>query len=160
MSDASARPKTVQGYHLITPADLTWRESNLMKIPNADFLERTGSENLAARLWRMPPGSAGTLHKHIRQEEFYFVLEGTGRLRVGGETLTVPRHGGVLVGPDQLRQVFNDTQEDVLLLVVGGPEELELLQGAKSPIDLSLIYPEDPTQLPKELAGKIWPPKA
>jgi len=43
---------------------------------------------------------------------------------------------------------------------VGGPEELELLQGAKSPIDLSLIYPEDPTQLPKELAGKIWPPKA
>jgi len=130
-----------------------------MKIPNADFLERTGSENLAARLWRMPPGSAGTLHKHIRQEEFYFVLEGTGRMRVGEETLTVPRHGGVLVGPDQLRQVFNDTAEDGLWLVVGGPEELELLQGAKSPIDLSLIYPQDPTQLPKELAGKIWPPK-
>ncbi len=53
-----------------------------MKIPNADFLERTGSENLAARLWRLPPKSANTLHKHIRQEEFYFVLEGTGRMRV------------------------------------------------------------------------------
>ena len=33
-----------QGYGLITPADLHWRPSNLMKIPNADFLERTGSE--------------------------------------------------------------------------------------------------------------------
>src|ERR671916_2113230 len=97
--------KPVTGYHFIKPDDLQWRPSNLMKIPNADYLERTGSENLAARLWRLPPRSASTLHKHIRQEEFYFVLEGVGRLRVGGNTLTVPKHSGVLVGPDQLREV-------------------------------------------------------
>ena len=104
--------KTFQGYQLIGPDDLQWRPSNLMKIPNADYLERTGSENMGARLWRLPPMSANTLHKHIRAEEFYFVLEGTGRIRVGGETLTVPKYGGVLVGPDQLRQVFNDTGEE------------------------------------------------
>src|SRR6188474_1983833 len=86
--------KPVTGYTLIGPDDLQWRLSNLMKIPNADFLERTGSENLSARLWRLPPGSASTLHKHIRQEEFYFLLEGVGRMRVGNETLTVPKHGG------------------------------------------------------------------
>ena len=149
----------INGFFLIKPEDLHWRLSNLMKIPNADFLERTGSENLAARLWRLPPKSASTLHKHIRQEEFYFVLEGTGRMRVGTETLTVPKHGGVLVGPDQLRQVFNDTDAEVLWLIVGAPEELELLQGAKSRIDLSLIYPVEPTQLPGELAGMDWPPK-
>ena len=40
------------------------------------------------------------------------MLEGTGRLRVGDETLTVPRYGGVLVCPDQLRQVFNDTDAE------------------------------------------------
>ena len=152
--------KTIQGYHLIKPNDLHWRPSNLMKIPNADFLERTGSENLGARLWRLPPKSANTLHKHIRAEEFYFVLEGTGRLRVGDETLTVPRHGGVLVGPDQLRQVFNDTDAEVLWLIIGGPEELEFLQGSKSQMDLSLIYPVDPKQLPRELTGVGWPPKA
>jgi mannose-6-phosphate isomerase-like protein (cupin superfamily) len=151
--------KPVVEYHLITPGDLTWRPSNLMKIPNADFLERTGSENMGARLWRLPPGSANTLHKHLRAEEFYFVLEGTGRLRVGGETLTVPKHGGVLVGPEQLRQVFNDTDTETLWLIVGAPEELEFLQGSKSQMDLSLIYPTDPTQLPPELAGKEWPPK-
>ena len=149
----------IQGYTLITPDDLFWRPSNLMKIPNADFLERTGSENMGARLWRMPPMSANTLHKHIRAEEFYFVLEGTGRLRVGEETLTVPKHGGVMVGPDQLRQVFNDTAEDVLWLIIGAPEELEFLQGSKSQMDLSLIYPTDPTQLPPELNGVSWPPK-
>ncbi len=151
--------KTFQGHQLITPDDLHWRPSNLMRIPNADFLERTGSEHLGARLWRMPPKSANTLHKHIRSEEFYFVLEGTGRIRVGEETLTVPKHGGVLVGPEQLRQVFNDTDEEVLWLIIGGPEELEFVQGSQSKVDLSLFYPQDPTQLPKELAGVTWPPK-
>src|SRR2546430_1450013 len=79
--------RAIQGYHLIKPEDLHWRPSNLMKIPNADYLERTGSENLGARLWRLPAKSANTLHKHIRSEEFYFVLEGTGRMRVGDEAL-------------------------------------------------------------------------
>ena len=152
--------KAIEGYHLIKPDDLAWRLSNLMKIPNADFLERTGSENMGARLWRMPPQSANTLHKHIRSEEFYFVLEGTGRLRVGDETLTVPKHGGVLVGPDSLHQVFNDTNKKVLWLIIGAPEETEFLQGSKSEIDLTPFYPVDPTQLPPELSGIEWPPKA
>ena len=128
-----------------------------MKIPNADYLERTGSENMGARLWRMPPHSANTLHKHIRAEEFYFVLEGNGRMRIGEETLTVPKYGGVLVGPEQLRQVFNDTDEETLWLIIGAPEELEFLLGSKSKMDLSLIYPVDPKQLPNEMTGTTWP---
>jgi len=151
--------QAIEGYHLIKPDDLAWRLSNLMKIPNADFLERTGSENMGARLWRIPPKSANTLHKHISSEEFYFVLEGTGRLRVGDETLTVPKHGGVLVGPASLRQVFNDTDEEVLWLIIGAPEETEFLQGSKSEIDLTPFYPVDPTQLPPELSDYEWPPK-
>ena len=150
--------KSIEGYFLITPEDLHWRPSNMMKIPNADFLERTKSENLGARLWRLPPKSANTLHKHIRAEEFYFVLEGVGRIRVGNETLTVPKHGGVLVGSDQLRQVFNDTETEVLWLVVAAPEEAELLHDTKT--DMSLFYPVDPKQLPRELAGLEWPPKS
>jgi mannose-6-phosphate isomerase-like protein (cupin superfamily) len=152
--------KAIEGYFLITPDDLHWRPSNLMKIPNADYLERTGSENLGARLWRLPSKSANTLHKHIRAEEFYFVLEGVGRIRVGGETLTVPKYGGVLVGPDQLRQVFNDTDSEVLWLIVGAPEETELLPGAQTKADMSLIYPVDPKQLPEELTGVEWPPES
>ncbi|WP_347717870.1 hypothetical protein [Sphingomonas sp.] len=69
----------------------------------------------------------------------------------------MPKYGGVLVGPDQLRQVFNDTDEEVLWLIIGAPEELEFLQGSKSPMDLSLIYPVDPPQLPPELEGVEWP---
>src|SRR6187200_3344340 len=123
--------KSIDGYFLIKPEDLRWRPSNLMKIPNADFLERTESGILGARLWRLPPKSANTLHKHIRAEEFYFVVEGVGRMRIGGQTLTVPKHAGVLVGPEELRQVFNDTDAETLWLIIGAPEELEFLQGSK-----------------------------
>ena len=128
----------------------------MMQIPNADFLERSGSQILGARFWRLPPQSANTLHRHVRAEEFYFVVEGTGRIRVGEETLTVPQHGGILVGPQLLRQVFNDTESEVLWLIVGAPEaELEPYEHS----DKSLFYPVDPKQLPKELDGKEWPPK-
>ena len=146
----------IQSYFLIKPTDLHWRPSNLMQIPNADYLERTKSQILGARLWRLPAKSANTLHKHVRAEEFYFVLEGVGRIRVGQETLTVPKYGGVLVGPNQLRQVFNDTDQDVLWLVVGAPEEPEATPGPH--FDKSLFYPVDPTELPPELAGVEWPP--
>jgi mannose-6-phosphate isomerase-like protein (cupin superfamily) len=144
--------KPIDGYFLIKPGDLAWRPSNMMKIPNADFLERTGSEILGARLWKLPPKSANTLHKHPKQEEFYFVVEGTGRMRIGEETITVPKHGGALVGPKLLRQVFNDSDEEVLWLIVGAPEESQ-------PIDPQLYYPVDPKQLPKELRGVQWPPE-
>ncbi len=148
--------KAIEGYRLITPDELAWRPSNLMRIPNADYLERTGSELLGARLWRLQPKSANTLHKHVIAEEFYFVLEGVGRLRVGEETLTVPRYGGVLVGPAVLRQVFNDTDSEVLWLIVGAPDK-EFPSGQ---IDLKQHYPEDPTKLPPELKGVEWPPKS
>ena len=147
--------KPIAGYQLITPNDLTWRPSKWMRIPNADYLERTGSELLGARLWRLPPKSANTLHKHVLAEEFYFVLEGTGRIRIGDETLTVPRYGGVLIGPSRLRQVFNDSDAEVLWLIVGAPDK-EFEPGKA---DMAQFYPVDPTQLPSELNGTTWPPK-
>lgn len=144
------------GFSFLKPEDHHWRLSNLMKIPNTDLLEHTKSENIGARLWRYPPGSAGTWHRHVKAEEYYFVLEGTGRIRIGEDTLTIPKHSGVLVGPEMLRQVFNDTDSDVLWFMVGAPEQ-EFEPG--EPFDLKRFYPEDPTQLPKELAGKTWPPQ-
>jgi uncharacterized cupin superfamily protein len=150
--------KPIQGYQLIKPDDLSWQTSTTMRIRNADYLERTGSENLSARLWRLPPKSANTLHQHVRQEEFHSVLEGTGPMRAGDETLTVPRYRGVLVGPDQLRQVCNDTDVEVLSLIVGAPAELDLLPTARTKPDLSPIYAVDPTQLPEQLAVVDWPP--
>ena len=147
--------RAVDGYFVIQPEDLSWRPSNLMRIPNADFLERSGSEILGARLWRLPPKSANTLHKHRKAEEFYFVVTGTGRIRIGDDTLTIQQHGAVLVGPQMLRQVFNDTESEVLWLIVGAPErEFEPDEAH----DMTEFYPTDPKELPKELQAVRWPP--
>ena len=75
MSDSM---KAIDGYFLIKPEDLFWRPSNLMKIPNADYLERTGRcvpqgpPCLGARLWRFTrrpkvgsPVGAGLLKQGI-----------------------------------------------------------------------------------------------
>ena len=129
----------------------------MMAIPNADFLERTKSEILGARLWRLPPKSANTLPRHPKMEAFYFVVEGVGRIPIGDQTLSVPKHGGLLVGPELLRQVFNDTESDVLWLIIGAPEK-ELEPGEV--LDEKQLYPVDPKQLPKELEGTVWPPKS
>jgi hypothetical protein len=40
----------------------------------------------------------------------YVVLDGTGRIRVGGDSLTIPKYGAVLVVPHVLRQTFIDTR--------------------------------------------------
>ena len=53
--------KVISGFFLIQPAELPWRLSNLIQIPNADLLERIGSEILGVRMWRLPARSANTL---------------------------------------------------------------------------------------------------
>ncbi len=89
-----------KGYSVLLSQEQFWRESNMMKIPNTNLTEGHGaSERMGGRLWR-PPYSANTWHKHVDSWEFYFVLEGTGRMRVGADTIEVPRYGSELVAPN------------------------------------------------------------
>jgi hypothetical protein len=69
----------------------------------------------------------------------------------------VPKHGGVLVGPQLMRQVFNDTDAEVLWLIIGAPDK-EFESGES--FDIKRFWPVDPKQLPKELDGVVWPPKS
>jgi mannose-6-phosphate isomerase-like protein (cupin superfamily) len=144
------------GFTMLRPDEQHWRKSNLMKIPNADLLkDLAGSERLGGRLWRLPPFSANTWHRHVDSWEFYFLLEGVGRMRIGESTVTVPKYGCVLVAPEKLRQIFNDAPEESLWLILAAPQEGQL--GAAA--DMSRIYPQDPKSLPPELAGRVWPPE-
>ena len=145
-----------EGFAVLLPEDQRWRESNIMRIPNANLLQDLGgSETLGGRLWRLPPYSANTWHRHVDSWELYFLLEGEGRIRVGEKTIRVPRHGCVLVAPAMLRQVFNDTPQESLWLIVAAPQEGQSGAGA----DPARFYPQDPKSLPPELAGKAWPPR-
>ena len=132
--------------------DAFWRPSNQMGVANTDLAKQLSATTLAARLWRLAPGQASTRHRHLAQHELYVVLEGTGRVRVDGELLTLPPLSALLVEPESLRQVFNDTDADALWLVMGAPPEgVSGLQDF-SPEQLVRLYPDGPRALPPELA--------
>jgi len=128
-----------------------WRPSNQMGVQNTDLATQLEIARLGARLWRLGPGQASTKHRHIEQDELYVVLEGTGRMRVGDEVLTLAPLSAVAVDAPVVRQVFNDTAEDALWLVVGAPRELaNTLE--MSPERLARMYPDGPKALPPELS--------
>jgi uncharacterized cupin superfamily protein len=140
------------GYRLLLAEDAFWRPSNQMSVLNTDLGKQLDSTELGARFWRLMPGQASTRHRHVTQHELYVVIEGTGRMRIAGELLTLPRLSAVLVEPDTVRQVFNDTNEEALWLIVGAPvEAANTLEMTAE--HLARLYPDGPRALPPELEG-------
>ncbi|MDA0172834.1 cupin domain-containing protein [Solirubrobacter taibaiensis] len=69
------------------------------------------------------PGQRGRIHKHLHQEEVYLVLAGTLTLGVEGEERELTQGEIVRVAPEVRRQLVNASQEDCLLLALGGAIE-------------------------------------
>jgi uncharacterized cupin superfamily protein len=124
----------------------------MMGVLNTDLAAQLGAETLGARLWRLRPGQASTRHRHRATTELYVVLEGTGRLRIGEDLLTLAPLSAVLVEPETVRQPFNDTDADQLWLVVGAPQEAANTL-AMTDDELRELYPDGPRALPPELGG-------
>lgn len=144
-------------HRVLDAGDAFWRPSNQMGVDNTDVARQLGATQLGARLWRLRPGQASTWHRHRLTEEIYVVLEGTGRMRVGDEVLTLAPLSAVLVEPRTMRQPFNDTDADQLWLVAGAPNEaantLEMTDDV-----LADLYPDGPRALPEELGGGTYEP--
>lgn len=140
-------------YHVLAAKDAFWRPSNQMGVLNTDLAKQLQAPTLGARLWRLHPGQASTRHRHWRTHELYVLLEGTGRIRIGEELHTLEPLSTLLVDPQQVRQLFNDTDADQLWLVVGAPPEpgntLEMTQE-----DMEWLYPDGPKALPPELQAE------
>ena len=141
-------------YERLNAADAFWRPSNQMGVPNTDLAKQLGAEKLTARLWRLEPGQASTKHRHVMgEEELYVLLEGQGRIRIDDELETLTPMDAILVTPDSVRQVFNDTDADALWLIFGAPpgpaNTLEMTEE-----QLAGMYPEGPKALPPELEGR------
>ena len=142
----------MSGYSLLRADEALWRPSNQMGVANTDLGRQLGSDLLGARFWRLEPGQASTRHRHVTQTELYVVLEGTGRVRIDADVLTLAPLSALLVQPRTVRQVFNDTDADSLWLVVGTPVEAADTRSMTRE-QLAELYPDGPRALPPELAG-------
>ena len=137
-------------FRVLDASDAFWRASNQMGVQNTDLAKQLDIDWLGARLWRLATGQASTRHRHVRQNELYVLLEGTGRMRVDDQLLTLEPLSAVVVDAAAVRQVFNDTDEDALWLIAGAPRELaNTLE--MTPEELAWLYPDGPKALPPEL---------
>jgi uncharacterized cupin superfamily protein len=138
-------------YSVLGAGEAFWRPSNQMGVLNTDLAKQLGATDMGARFWRLRPGQASTKHRHRLTHELYVVIEGVGRIRVDDDLLELPRLSSLLVTPESVRQVFNDTDADVLWLVFGTPNEaantLELSEET-----MAFLYPDGPKALPPELS--------
>jgi uncharacterized cupin superfamily protein len=135
-------------FQALSRTEAFWRASNQMGVQNTDLGKQLRTESLGARLWRLGPGQASTKHRHPEQEELYFLLEGTGRIRIDDEVLTLDPQSAVAVAAPAIRQLFNDTAEDALWLVVGAPRESPETIAER----IEYVYPDGPKALPPELS--------
>jgi uncharacterized cupin superfamily protein len=139
-------------YSVLPAGEAFWRPSNQMGVLNTDLAKQLEAPGMGARFWRLRPGQASTKHRHVLTRELYVVIEGLGRIRIDDDLLELPRMSALYVSPESVRQVFNDTDADVLWLVFGTPSEAaNTLEMSEETI--ALMYPDGLKALPPELAS-------
>jgi mannose-6-phosphate isomerase-like protein (cupin superfamily) len=87
--------------------------------------QELGVSTFGINLIRLRPGQQGRIHRHLRQEEVYLVLEGTLTLVVEGEERELRRGELARVAPDLRRRLLNRHREPLLLFALGGATEHE-----------------------------------
>src|SRR5262245_10039536 len=115
-----------------------------------------GVTTFGLNLMVLLPGQRGRIHRHERQEEVYVVLEGTLTVMVEGEPIELEPYDAVRLAPGVRRQVVNPTSERVVLLAVGGADELvgrgwcacEDVHESRARPPQELPLPEDPPPAP------------
>jgi uncharacterized cupin superfamily protein len=103
-----------------------------------------GLKNFGVNITRLEPGGVSSQrHAHAKQDEFIYVLKGTVVLETdaGPETLDAGMCAGFPAGTGNAHRFVNNTQSDVLLLVIGDRTPGE---SANYPdIDLQLVTGPD-----------------
>ncbi|MFA9517323.1 cupin domain-containing protein [Halopenitus sp. H-Gu1] len=80
------------------------------------------SEQMRCSVITFSPGERGPLHSHTDpQEEYYFVLEGTLDITVGGDVVEANEGTIIYTPPETEHFPENNTDEDAILLTVSSP---------------------------------------
>ncbi|MFW6164010.1 MAG: cupin domain-containing protein [Planctomycetota bacterium] len=87
------------------------------------LLDRTNSSatNQSLAEATLPPGRATEPHRHPRTEEIYYILAGTGRITLGGETRDVGPLDAILIPPGTRHTIANTGREDLVFLCCCAP---------------------------------------
>ena len=89
-----------------------------------------GAKKLGYNLTAVPPGKrAYPFHSHRVQEEMFYVIEGSGEVRIGAERFPI-RAGDIIAcptgGPETAHQIINTGKSELRYLAVSTKESLEV----------------------------------
>jgi mannose-6-phosphate isomerase-like protein (cupin superfamily) len=70
---------------------------------------------------RIPVGAATQDHYHAKTEEIYYIVAGTGRIRIDGELREVRVGDAIAILPGQNHKLWNTGQETLKLLCCCAP---------------------------------------
>jgi uncharacterized cupin superfamily protein len=97
-----------------------------------DLSQRLGAQKLGYNLTVIPPGKrAFPFHNHHVNEEMFFILEGTGELRLGADVHPL-RAGDVVAcptgGPETAHQIRNTGEVDLKFLAISTQQSPEICE--------------------------------
>ena len=69
----------------------------------------------------MPPGKAVKPHYHKTHEEVYYIISGSGRMRVADEWKEVQAGDAIYIPVNCVHSLENTGQDDIRLILVVGP---------------------------------------
>lgn len=70
---------------------------------------------------RVPAGGAEVMHYHRKARQFFYILEGTGTMVFESTQVVLQKGEGLEVPPKTLHQFRNQTEVDVIFLVISIP---------------------------------------
>ena len=93
---------------------------------------KIGAKKLGYNLTAVPPGKrAYPYHSHRVQEEMFYVIEGIGEVRIGGETFPIGA-GDIIAcptgGPETAHQIVNTGKTELRYLAVSTKEQPEICE--------------------------------
>ena len=93
----------------------------LSKVKEKEFLSRPmGCKGVGFSFVRYKPGEGATyVHRHKVQEEVFIALKGTGSIILDGKRISMPEGTIVRVGPKVYRALGNDSNSDVIYMILG-----------------------------------------
>jgi len=84
--------------------------------------EQIGAQKLGYNVTELAPGKAAfPAHNHYVNEEMFFILEGTGEVRIGGESFAIKQGDFIACppgGPGSAHQIFNSSNAPLRYLAV------------------------------------------
>jgi mannose-6-phosphate isomerase-like protein (cupin superfamily) len=118
------------GYHVADAARIEWEErppavEGQQPRKLADVTTAASLQHSRGRVWRYPPRTRGRRHADHVQEEVFVVISGTLTMLLGDppERVDVGPQSVVAVEPMTPLQVWNETDEELVLYIYGAPPE-------------------------------------